>query len=64
MLRKLEINTIVKYVKLRSDMDSDATAFKLSSSYNIRSYCGDHHPEHGGDHEAQCNPLLLFGYAQ
>ena len=45
-------------------MDSDATAFKLSSSHYFRSYSGDHHLEHGGDREAHCNALLLLGYAQ
>jgi hypothetical protein len=52
------------YVKIGSDPNVDATAFKLHSGCSISGYGGGHHARVGVGDRAHCNPLLLLGYAQ
>jgi hypothetical protein len=52
------------YVKIGSDPDADATAFKLRGSCSISRYSGGHHAKLWVGNKAQCNTLLLLGHAQ
>jgi hypothetical protein len=52
------------YVKIGSDPDADATAFKLRSGCYISRHSSGHHVRVGIGRKAHCNPLLLLGYAQ
>jgi hypothetical protein len=52
------------YVKIGSDPDAETTAFKLRGGGSISRYRGGHHAKIGVGNKAQCDPLLLLGYAQ
>ena len=52
------------YVKIGSDPDAEATAFKLRRGDYISRYSGGHHAKVGVAHRAHCNPLHVLGDAQ
>jgi hypothetical protein len=52
------------YVKIGSDPEAHAIAFKLPSGCYISMCSHGHHARVGVDHKEHYDPLLLLGYAQ